>query len=137
MRRLHAVRVRPLALSLGLLVLAACSAPPKAAKVGGVGALAHAVFFDLTDASESGALISDCRRSLSAIPGVQLLEAGARCPEFTGPRNAQDFDVAVWVLFDDRSAHDAYQLHPQHRALVERWTPKLAGVQVFDAYVAE
>ena len=121
--------------SVGICLLAACASTRDAAPVVAVDDLAHAVFFDLQDAADAPALVRDCRTRLAAIPGVKLLEVGTRCPEFTGPRNDQTFDVALWVVFEDRAAHDAYQVHPEHRGLVEAWTPKLAGVEVFDAWV--
>ena len=127
---------RPLATLALVAALAGCRATQHE-PVAHPGNLAHAVFFDLKDAGDAAALVKDCRRRLTRIPGVRLMEAGTRCPEFTGPRNNQAFDVAVWVLFDDRAAHDGYQVHPEHRGLVEEWTPKLVGIQVFDAWLSD
>lgn len=118
------------------LALVACAAAPKAEPLALAGNMAHAVYFDLKDPRDTEALLRDCRARLEGIPGVRALEVGERCPEFKTPRNDQAFEVALWVLFDDRAAHDAYQVHPQHRALVEEWTPKLAGIKVFDAWVS-
>jgi hypothetical protein len=115
--------------------LAACAGTPKATPLAVDGNMAHAVYFDLKDPRDAEALMRDCRARLAGIPGVRAMEVGERCPEFKTPRNNQEFDVALWVLFDDQSAHDGYQVHPQHRALVEAWTPKLAGIEVFDAWV--
>lgn len=126
------------ALSFGLLAalgLAACGSTRAAAPTATPGDMAHAVFFDLQDPTQAAALVRECRARLATIPGVKLLEVGTRCPEFTGPRNDQAFEVALWVVFEDQAAHDAYQVHPAHRALVEEWTPRLAGVEVFDAWV--
>ena len=133
-----AVKSLPMLLGAAVLGLAACAAPAaQKPSLGQAGQLAHAVFFDLVDDGQAGALVSDCHRRLSTIPGVLLLEAGTRAPEFSGPRNDNRFDVALWVLFEDRAAHDAYQVHPEHRALVEEWTPRLAGVEVCDAWLAD
>jgi hypothetical protein len=122
------------------LALAACASTPqgnpKGALLAADGNMAHAVYFDLEDARDAEALMRDCRARLAGIPGVRAIEVGERCAEFKTPRNDQTFDVALWVLFDDRAAHDGYQVHPQHRALVEDWTPKLAGIKVFDAWVS-
>jgi hypothetical protein len=118
------------------LALAACGAPPRTTPLAVDGNMAHAVYFDLKDPRDSAALMRDCRARLADIPGVRALEVGERCTDFKTPRNDQDFEVALWVLFDDRAAHDGYQVHPQHRALVEAWTPKLAGIEVFDAWVS-
>jgi len=125
-------------LSLGAalaVTLVACVTTPKATPLAAAGNMAHAVYFDLKDSRDSEAFMRECRERLAAIPGVRLLEVGERCAEFKTPRNDQTFDVALWVLFEDRAAHDGYQVHPQHRALVETWTPKLAGIEVFDAWV--
>jgi len=116
--------------------LAACASAPTSEPLAVDGNLAHAVYFDLKDPADTEALMRDCLARLTDIPGVRALEVGERCAEFKTPRNDQTFEVALWVLFDDRAAHDGYQVHPQHRALVEAWTPKLAGIQVFDAWVS-
>ncbi len=118
------------------VTLVACATTPKATPLAAAGNMAHAVYFDLKDSRDSEALMRECRERLAAIPGVRALEVGERCAEFKTPRNDQAFDVALWVLFEDRAAHDGYQAHPQHRALVEAWTPKLAGIEVFDAWVS-
>ena len=127
-----------LGLALVPIVVAACAATaPVRPSLGQAGQLAHAVFFDLADDGQAAALVADCHRRLSTIPGVLLLEAGTRAPEFSGLRNNGRFDVALWVLFEDRAAHDTYQVHPEHRALVEEWTPRLAGVEVYDAWLSD
>lgn len=123
-------------LAAPLLALAACATPPKSEPLAADGNLAHAVYFDLTDPSDAEALMRDCRAVLPSIPGVRALEVGTRCPEFRTPRNDQTFDVMLLVVFDDRAAHDGYQLHPQHRELVQSWTPKLTGLEVFDAWIS-
>jgi hypothetical protein len=130
-------RARGLAL-IATLALSACSTtptPPAATPLAADGNIAHAVYFDLKDPLDSEALVRECRERLTAIPGVRALEVGERCLDFKPPRNDDKFDVALWVVFDDRAAHDGYQLHPQHRALVEAWTPKLVGIKVYDAWV--
>jgi hypothetical protein len=115
--------------------LVACGAAPKAMPLAVDGNMAHAVYFDLKDERDADALVRDCHTRLAGIPGIRALEVGTRCPEYKTPPRDQTFDVALWVLFEDRPAHDGYQLHPQHRALVQDWTPKLAGLEVFDAWV--
>lgn len=127
------------ACAFGVSALTACAgAPqgnPKGTPLAIDGNMAHAVYFDLKDPRDTEALMRDCLARLEGIPGVRALEVGERCAEFKTPRNNQEFEVALWVLFDDRAAHDGYQVHPQHRALVEEWMPKLAGIEVFDAWV--
>lgn len=118
------------------VALTACVTTPSATPLAVAGNMAHAVYFDLKDPRDSEALMRECRERLVAIPGVRALEVGERCLEFKTPRNDQTFDVALWVIFEDQAAHDGYQVHPQHRALVEAWTPKLAGIEVFDAWVS-
>jgi len=128
-------RAMTAALLAASAALGACRSAPPVTPLAAAGNLAHAVFFDLLDPRQTEELVRDCRLQLASIPGVRLLEVGTRSPEFIGQRNNSEFEVALWVLFDDRAAHDAYQVHPRHRALVERWTPRLAGIEVFDAYL--
>ena len=117
-------------------LLAGCSSTPTShAPPSLIGNLAHAVAFELADESDADELVADCRRLLSDIPGVVMLTVGERGPEFDRALNDQVFDVLLFVVFEDRGAHDAYQVHPDHRELVGTWEPRLAGVRVLDAWI--
>ena len=118
-----------------LLLACACSTPRSDGAFGGGPRLAHAVYFDVTNDAESAELARDCERLLAGIPGVLQLEVGRRAEEFDRPVNDAEFDVALFVVFADRGAHDGYQVHPRHRELVESWTPRLASLRVCDYWL--
>jgi heme-degrading monooxygenase HmoA len=100
--------------------------------------LAHAVYFTLHDPSPAnlqGALAS-VRELLSGPPGMSYFAAGLRGAEFARPVNDADFDVALFTVFDDKEAHDRYQVSPRHLAFIEQNKKLWKSVRVFDAYVA-
>jgi hypothetical protein len=95
----------------------------------------HTVAFTLAEGEEAGAadLVGELERELTPLPGVVALYAGLRAEQYTRPTNSQKFQVLLVVVFRDTRAHDEYEIHPIHRRLVERWTPKLAGIVILDA----
>jgi hypothetical protein len=140
---LRPTRLGAAALFVCLAALAGCGATGASGRAAGSPVprsaenLAHVVLFDLADPSETEALARDCRELLSGIPGVLQLEVSTRAPELTAERNDQVSDVALWVLFESLAAHDAYQVHPKHRALVDKWGPRLTvtNLRVFDGWL--
>ncbi len=113
------------------------SAPKDDAAVAGR-MLSHNVFFKLKDSGEESreALISACHKFLSGHPGVVFYAAGGLAGEFDRGVNVRDFDVALHLVFSDRSAHDAYQDHPRHKQFVEENSGLWKEVRVFDSWVA-
>jgi hypothetical protein len=51
------------------------------------------------------------------------------------PVNDRMFDVGLHVIFADRAAHDAYQVHERHIKFIEANKPTWRQVRVFDTDV--
>lgn len=97
--------------------------------------LAHIVYFTLEDASEERieALLADMRQYLDQHPGLVHFSCGRLNQELNRPVNDRDFHVSLHTVFADRSAHDAYQLHPRHTEFIERNRANWKRVRVFDS----
>lgn len=81
----------------------------------------HVVIF-WTDPSNPAAateLIEGARRYLAPIPGVQQFHVGRMVPSHR-PVVDQSYQVGLHILFADKAAQDAYQVHPLHVEFVEK-----------------
>ncbi len=86
-------------------------------------------FTETVDASQVDALSGAFAALPSLIPGISAFEAGHNVsPEGLN----HGFTHAYVLTFADAAARDAYLLHPQHQAFVERLKPCLADVLVVD-----
>lgn len=98
--------------------------------------LVHTVIFwlrpDLTPAQRE-AFRQEGLDSLRAIPTIESLHVGT--PAAIPPRPVVDatFTYALTIIFADIAAHDAYQVHPLHRAFVDRFKANWERVQIYDA----
>jgi hypothetical protein len=97
--------------------------------------LVHQVYFWLKDKGNA-AQIADLKAelaALTAIPHIQLLYVGT--PASTAKRSVVDnsFDVSELMYFASQAEHDAYQVHPLHKAFADKWTPLLEKVIVYDS----
>ena len=101
-------------------------------------ALAHIVFFKLTDSSPQNIaeMVASCDKYLSGHPGCLYYSAGTLVPDLARPVNDRDFDVALHVVFASRADHDAYQTAERHLAFIAENKASWAKVRVFDSYVA-
>lgn len=99
--------------------------------------IAHAVYFSLHDPSPAHrqAAVASIRELLSGHEGMTYFSAGVRGAEFARPVNDADFDVALFTVFQDKEAHDRYQVHPRHLAFIEGNKKLWKSVRVFDAWV--
>jgi hypothetical protein len=97
--------------------------------------LAHTVYFTLVDKSDAAkdALIAACHKHLSGHKGTVFYAAGKLEPELARPVNDLEFDIALYVVFADRAAHDAYQENPRHLEFIEQNRANWKTVRVFDA----
>ncbi len=91
----------------------------------------HVVLFKLADPSEAGALIGDCDARMARIPAVLSYWAG-RHLETGRPAVDGDYDAALCLGFTDEAGYSEYVDHPEHRALVARWQPRLEWMRVHD-----
>ena len=90
----------------------------------------HAALFRLThpEGSSQEASFLAALAGLRVIPGVQNFQIGREI----SPKNA--FDFVVSMTFADQAAYDAYNVHPEHQALVQgRWIPEVAEFMEHDS----
>jgi hypothetical protein len=99
--------------------------------------LGHMVYFSLKDNSPEARLrlIASCKKYLSGHEGVTLGAVGTVCDDLTRPVNVLDFDVALQVVFENRAAHDAYQISERHQTFMAENRENWRQVRVFDANV--
>ena len=99
--------------------------------------LSHNVFFTLKDKSTEkiDGLVQACHKYLKDHPGVVFFAAGTLVDELQRPVNDRDFQVALHVVFADKTAHDAYQTVEDHLTFIAENKENWETVRVFDSYV--
>jgi len=99
--------------------------------------LAHNVFFSLRDNSNEAKekLLAACRKYLSTHPGIIFFACGTLVEDLRRDVNDRDFDVALHIVFENRSAHDAYQIAPLHERFINENKASWNTVRVFDSNV--
>jgi len=99
--------------------------------------LAHDVYFDLKDdsAESCDAFVEACWQELSDLDGIRFFASGTRVESLDGGVNDLGYDVSLHIFFVDKAAHDAYQTHPKHIGLIERFAGSWESVRVFDSFV--
>jgi len=98
--------------------------------------LVHTVIFWLRsdlDAAQRQAFRTEGLDSLRAIPAVAGLYVGGPAPIPPRPVVDATYTFALTILFADVAAHDAYQVHPLHRAFVDKFKTCWERVQIYDA----
>jgi hypothetical protein len=95
------------------------------------GRVHHLVFVSLKAPSEADALARDMETTLAGIPGLLRIHVG-RPLDLGRPEVTADYDVGATMEFATVEALRGYPDHPLHRALLERWTPKVARLRVHD-----
>lgn len=102
------------------------------------GPLAHVVFFTLKDHSKASRtkLIDACKTYLTGHDGVLSFSVGTIAEDVKEPVSDRDFDIAIHVVFRDKAANQAYQVHPRHKKFIEENKADWAKVRVFDSYLA-
>lgn len=95
----------------------------------------HMVYFTLHDSSPAGIerQLAACRKYLPGHPGQKYFSVGTRTPDLTRAVNDQEFHTGLHIVFENRAAHDAYQVHPRHLQFIEENKAHWAKVRVFDA----
>lgn len=77
-------------------------------------------------------LLAGAIKYLKDIPGVLQFHAGKMVPSHR-PVVDQTYQVALNVVFADKAAQDAYQVHPRHLEFVEKvFKPLCTKVVVYD-----
>jgi hypothetical protein len=70
--------------------------------------------------------------SLAAVETAEALYVGAPIPS-NRPVVDTSYDFALTVIFRDKAALEAYQVHPLHKAFVEKNRPRWERNLVYDA----
>ena len=98
---------------------------------------AHMVYFTLKDTSDAAcdALISACKKYLSDHEGTVFFAAG-RIAGTNRDVVDKNYQVGLQLVFQDRAAHDAYQVAPQHDAFIAEQKHNWEQVRVFDTILA-
>ena len=94
----------------------------------------HVVIF-WTDPKKPNAaedLIAGAKKSLAGIPGILHFHVGKMVPSHR-PVVDQSYQVALNIVFADKTAQDTYQDHPMHQDFVEKaFKPNCARVVIYD-----
>jgi hypothetical protein len=123
---------------LGIVFLAiiAAGSPKKAMTPERKTQFVHTVFFWTKDGATSAevAKLKQGLESLRPIKEIKKMHIGT--PAGTA-RDVVDNSYALTLIlyFDNRAAHDAYQVHPVHEKFVEGYRQLWSRVQVYDALV--
>lgn len=97
--------------------------------------LVHNVYFTLNDASDAAQekLLAACRKYLTGHPGTVFFACGRLEQDLRRPVNDLGFHVALHLVFEDRAAHDAYQVAPRHEQFIAEGKENWKQVRVFDS----
>ena len=91
--------------------------------------ISHCVIFWLksdADADAAEVLLAGCYQYLKDLPGVVNFHAGKMVPSHR-PVVDQTYHVGLNVIFTDKAAEEAYQVHPTHLEFVEKVFKPLCG----------
>jgi hypothetical protein len=95
--------------------------------------LVHDVFFTLNESTPAARekLVASCHKYLTGHPGTVFFAVGT-LSDLDRPVNDRGFDVGLHIVFEDRAAHDAYQVAERHVQFVNENKPTWKQVRVFD-----
>ena len=96
--------------------------------------MAHMVYFTMKDRSPAAIskLLAAGHRHLTDHPGVLYFSVGTLA-DVDRPVCDRQFDVALHLVFQNRQAHDAYQISPRHEQFLAEEKPNFSQVRVFDS----
>jgi hypothetical protein len=99
--------------------------------------LVHNVYFTLKDTSEAARkkLLDACRKYLTGHPGTIFFGCGTLAEELKRTVNDRDFHVGLHIIFENQSAHDAYQIAQRHLDFIAENRDNWQQVRVFDSLV--
>jgi Stress responsive A/B Barrel Domain len=100
-------------------------------------AIGHMVFFDLKDKSAESKkkLVDACYKLLKNHEGVLYFSAGPRAEEIKEGVSADNWDVALHIVFKEKKFLDKYIPHPDHKKFVEDYKDMWKGVKVYDSHL--
>jgi Stress responsive A/B Barrel Domain len=98
--------------------------------------LAHAVYFTLKDQSPKSReeFIASCEKYLTGHRGTVSFTIGTIAEDVKEPVSDREFDVALHVLFENKSMLADYLKSERHDKFVAENKDKFAKVRVFDSY---
>jgi Stress responsive A/B Barrel Domain len=101
--------------------------------------LAHMVYFSLKDNSPEATqkLVDACKKYLTKHEGEVFFGAGTLAKDLKREVNDQDFDVALHIVFQNRAAHDKYQVADRHEEFIKENKSNWKKVRVFDSIVGK
>ena len=93
----------------------------------------HVVIFwtDPANPEAVDQLLAGMAKYLKPIPGVVHFHAGKMAPSHR-PVVDQSYQVALNLVFPDKAAESAYQVHPMHLDFVKFCSPLWKKVTVYD-----
>jgi hypothetical protein len=99
--------------------------------------LGHMVYFTLKQSTDEGRekLAAACHKYLSGHEGTVYFSVGVLAQDLKREVNDRDFDVALHMVFANRTAHNVYQTSPRHLKFIEEYQTLWNKVRVFDAYI--
>ncbi len=99
--------------------------------------LAHMVFFTLASDTpeDQQKLIAGCEKHLSGHDGVVYFSVGALAKDLKRDVNDQGFQVALHLVFENKTAYEKYAPHPRHDKFIAENKSLWSKVRVFDSYV--
>jgi hypothetical protein len=125
---------------LGFFALALTAVSGLDAKGAGSGSMVgHMVYFSLNEPTSENieAVIASCHKHLTGHDGTVFYAAGVLAEDLNRPVNDRAFQVALQLVFENKSAHDQYQEHPRHLEFIKENQAKFKTVRVFDSYVGQ
>lgn len=111
---------------------------PAESTVAGPPQIGHMVFFKLKDSTAANRLklVAACDKYLGKHEGVVFYATGVIGESFNEPVNDRNWDVGLHLVFADKSAHDKYQVHPNHLKFIDENKGSWESVRVFDSEIA-
>lgn len=128
-----------MAFSLALAMVLSMTQATQAGDKGDGPMLAHMVYFSLKDNSPEATqkLVDACKKYLTKHEGEVFFAAGTLAKDLKREVNDTDFDVALHIVFQNKAAHDKYQVAPRHEEFIKENKSNWKKVRVFDSVVGK
>lgn len=95
----------------------------------------HNVFFWIKEEHKNAELIAEFEAGLNVISKISNVTTGGwGTPAKVAPRPVVEdsYDYGLYCTFDNVAEHDAYQVHADHQAFLNRFKPLFERVLVLD-----
>ncbi|MCE9618620.1 MAG: Dabb family protein [Planctomycetes bacterium] len=111
-------------------ILTACAGSGAVSKSPTPG-IQHLVFVTLIHPKEAAAMKAESDAVIPKIPGVRAYACGPHID--VGRKNVRhDYTLGILVEFASVEDYKAFQINPEHVALVNKWKSKWARSEMFD-----